>query len=358
MVFPFPDISLQRLYSQQLIDVTQGDIESVVSHFGAMQSQDYAMAKWGIGVRLPGIRETDVDEAFDLGIIVRTHVLRPTWHFTAAQDIHWMLQLTAKNVRRVMGTNDRKLGLDSHVFKKSFKLIEKALGDGGQLTRLELMDILEREKINTSEYRSSHIMAAAELESLVISGARKGNSHTYALLEERVKKPKKLNREEGLAELARTYFTSHGPATLKDYMWWSGLSTADAKAGIAANGSVLKKREQAGKEYWFSEEAKEIFQKSVQLLPAFDEFLIGYADRSASIEAKFGKHAFSNNGIFRPVVVIDGQVCGIWKRSIKKDEVTIEIQFLDKIAKSRYKEIKLEAQQYADFLGCKLSLDI
>lgn len=329
----------------------------MVSHFGAMQAQDYAMAKWGIGVRLPGIIDTDVEKALDTAEILRTHILRPTWHFVAAEDIHWMLSLTAKNVRRLMGTNDRKLGLDEVIFTKSLKLIENALRDGNHLTRPELMEILERGGISTSENRSTHIMMAAELEGLVASGMRKGKEHSYALLDERVKKPRKLTRDEAVAQLAETYFTSHGPATVKDYMWWSGLSAADAKAGLGANEKKLEKVQIDGKEYWFSEEIKDSHKKSVCLLPAFDEFLIGYTDRSAVIDPKFHQHAFTFNGIFKPILVLDGQVCGTWKRTIKKDTVKIEIGFFSKVATSRRPEIRFEAERFGRFLKKSLELE-
>lgn len=351
----FTDISANRLQNQQLSRPVFKDIAGLVSHFGAIQAQDYAMAKWAIGARMPGISEADVDEAINSAAIVRTHVLRPTWHFAAAEDIHWMLGLTAKSIRRQSASNDKKLGLDEATYIKSFKLIEKALRDD-HLTRAELMEILKFSRINTSEYRSRHIMAAAELESLVVSGRRKEKEHTYALLDERVKKSRRLTREEALCELANTYFTSHGPATIRDFHWWSGLNLTDCRAAIAANEKRLQLVDLEGRQYFFSEEVKSKAVASVHLLPAFDEFLISYKDRSASIDIAHQKHAFTMNGIFKPIIVVDGQVCGIWKRSVKKDTVLIEATFLNKVPKSRYREVEEQAHLFAQFLGLKVQL--
>lgn len=353
----FTEISQLRQHNQQLLGSEITDITKLVSHFGAIQSQDYAMAKWAIGVRIPGISDADVDAAIDSGKIVRTHVLRPTWHFTAGQDIHWMLDLTAKTIRRQFASMDNKLGLTESIYKKSFKLIEKALQDD-DLTRPELMEILEFSGINTSEYRSGHIMAAAELEKIVISGRRKGKEHSYALLDERVKNPRKLNREEGLAELARTYFTSHGPATLRDFHWWSGLNLTDCRKGIAANGSDLQQAEIADNSYFFVGEPKFKEKQSVHLLPAFDEFLISYKDRSPSVDPLHQKHAYTMNGIFKPILVVDGQVCGVWKRSVKKGRLLVEVDLLVNVPKDRISEIEKEASRFGAFLQLPIDLKI
>ncbi|RZJ65813.1 MAG: winged helix DNA-binding domain-containing protein [Flavobacterium sp.] len=201
-------------------------------------------------------------------------------------------------------------------------------------------------------------MAAAELEGLVISGKRKGKEHSYALLEERVKNRKKFNREEALSELAKIYFTSHGPATIKDFQWWSGLNQTDCKKGIAANEKKLQQIDINGNSYYFSLEVKSKPENSLHLLPAFDEFLIAYKDRSPSVDPLHQKHTFTMNGIFKPILVVDGQVCGIWKRSVKKETVFIEVDMIIKIPKSRHKEVEKQAERFGDFLGLKTEVKI
>lgn len=351
----FKDISLQRQQNQQLLSQDFGSIEQLIKHFGAIQSQDYAMAKWALGVRLPSISDADVDEALASGKIVRTHVLRPTWHFAPPEDIGWMLDLTARNIRGQMASNDRKLGLDEKMYNKCFKLIEKAL-ETDNLSRSEILQMLEYNGIRTHEYRSSHIMAAAELEQLIISGGRAGKEQTYALMARHVKNPRTLSREEGLHELAFTYFKSHGPATLKDFQWWSGLNQTDCKKGIASNGKALQSAEIEGQTYYFTEMHQIRNVKSVHLLPAFDEFLIAYKDRSPSIDPLHNRRAFTINGIFKPLLVVDGQVCGIWKRTAKKDAVRLELEMMVKVPKARQAEIKKEARRFGDFLGLKTEI--
>ncbi|NUY81173.1 winged helix DNA-binding domain-containing protein [Flavobacterium sp. MAH-1] len=353
----FKDISFWRMQSQQLLTTNIDSIPRLVKHFGAIQAQDYAMAKWAIGSRVPSISDADVDIALASGDIVRTHVLRPTWHFAPSEDIGWMLGLTAKTIRGQMASNDRKLGLDQAIYNKSFGLIEKALEDG-HLSKPEIMEILEFNGIRTHEYRSGHIMAAAELEGLVVSGARKGKEHGYALMSKQVKKPRKLSKEEALAELAQTYFKSHAPATVRDFQWWSGLNLTDCRTGIKANEKKLESVEIEGQTYYFPEEHQSVNTKSVHLLPAFDEFLIAYKDRTPSIDPVHSRHAFTSNGIFKPLLVVDGQVCGIWKRTIKKDVVSVEVQAMVKIPNNRFSEIEHQVKRFGDFLGLKTDLKL
>lgn len=185
---------------------------------GAVQSQDFAAAKWAIGLRLPESKDTEIERVFNDGEILRTHVLRPTWHFVAPEDIRWMLALTAPRVNQCISYYYRKLELDAAVFKKSNEIIIKALEGGSQLTRAKLMLKLEQAGILTNDLRSNHLMIRAELDAVVCSGARKGKQFTYALLEERVPPAKTLSRDEALAELSARYFTSHGAATLQDFV--------------------------------------------------------------------------------------------------------------------------------------------
>lgn len=347
------DILQQRLCNQQLLDSAPASIAGLVRHFGAVQAQDYAMAKWAIGCRIDGVRDHDIDEALSKGSIVRTHVLRPTWHFCAAEDVGWMLELSARNIRGQMASHEKKLGLDTATYSKCFDIIGKAL-TGRQLTRTQLSEILENNPI-ASRDRMALILFAMEIEGLIVSGGRIGKEHGYALMAERVLKPKQLSREQALAQLAKTYFTSHGPASIRDFQWWSGLNLTDCRKAVAACERDLQQVAIDTQLYYFSEQNNAI-KRSALLLPAFDEFLIAYKDRSASIAPAHEKHAFTNNGIFKPIIVVDGQVCGIWKRTFKKTKVVVEFDLVNEIAKNRMPELERQAKRFADFLGVKLEL--
>ncbi|HLA55696.1 MAG TPA: winged helix DNA-binding domain-containing protein [Flavobacterium sp.] len=352
------DIANTRLYTQHLAAPEFKTAKEVVSYFGAMQAQDYPMAKWAIGVRTSKATDELVEQAIDKGDIFRTHLMRPTWHFVAAEDIHWMLELTGKNVMRQMGSSNRLLELDEKTFNKSNDKIREALEGNKHLTREELMEVLQHSGINTHSYRNLHLMLHAELSGIVCSGKRRGKNHTYALLDERVKKTRHYTKDAALAELAKRYFSSHGPATLKDFIWWSGLSVADAKEAIALNEKHFIKEESESQIYWISDSHKGKIsnQKTVLLLPSFDEFLIAYKDRSASIHKDFSNHAFTNNGIFKPIIVVNGQVIGTWKRTIKKDTIFIETKFIQKTDKAIHKEITVQARRYGDFMEKKIEL--
>src|SRR6266545_1542507 len=246
------DITSYRLHNQRLSQTNLTNPAEVVNWLGAVQSQDFTGAKWAIGLRTSGLTEADVDRAFAEGSILRTHVMRPTWHFVTPADIRWMLALTAPRVRALLAYNDRQLEIDKVTLKKSDDVLAKTLGGGKQLTRLELGTALQKSKINTDDLRLTHLVMHAELSGVICSGARQGKQFTYALLEERVPPAKVLEHDEAVVELARRYFTSHGPAILKDFIWWSGLSSIDAKRGLEAIKPELEHEVINDETYWFA----------------------------------------------------------------------------------------------------------
>lgn len=351
------DISTIRLQTQQLARPKFSTASEVVSHFGAMQAQDYMMAKWAIGVRMANATDALVEKALDAGKIIRTHLMRPTWHFVAAEDLHWMLELTAPNILRLMKSQDKKLGLDEKTYAKSNGLLVKALEKEQHMTRAELIGVLQNSDIASTEYRGGYLLANAEMQGIICSGKRKAGKQTYTLIDGWVKKEKHFTRNEALAELAKRYFTSHGPATLKDFIWWSGLSVADAKAAVEMNKKHFVSEEFDSQMYYIPDSFKgKTGENMVLLLPAFDEFLIAYKDRSASIIADFTKHAFTNNGIFKPIIVVNGQVIGTWKRTVKKDKISIETNLLQKTLQTFHKDLEKEARRYGDFMGKTVEL--
>ena len=352
----FSFIRNQRLNSQQLTATKFYSPESLVGHFGAMQAQDYAMAKWAIGIRT-GKTENAIENSINEGKIIRTHILRPTWHFVAAEDIHWMLELTAPSLKRVIKSAAVKMGLEDSLNAYTKKL-QKLLSGNTHLTREEIMLELEVKTGQANSISPVIIMMNAELEGIVCNGIMRGKKFTYALLEERVpSKNSKISKDEALAKLAGKYFNSHGPATIHDFSWWSGLSLTNSRLALELIKSELDSVEIENSTYWFyNVSISNKKHTNVHLLPAFDEFLISYKDRTASIALKHQPLAFTKNGIFNPVLVVNGKVEGTWKRSIKKETVKIEINPINSFEKNTSELIINEAKMFGDFLGLKVEI--
>jgi hypothetical protein len=352
------DIAFLRLQNQQLAGTSFKKPEDLVQWMGAMQAQDYSMSKWAVGIRMPGTTEEQIEKAIGDGKIIRTHVLRPTWHLASPDDIHWMLQLTARHIKPLIKSRDKELELTEKIYTKSNGIIEKALSGNKHLTREELMTELSHHKIKADGVRASHIMLRAELEGIVCNGKLKGKTHTYRLLDELIKSPKKITHEEALAKLALIYFSSHAPATVKDFSWWSGLSLTDSKTALESIKNKLT-AEKIGEElYWLPAAFHLNLNKktTAHFLPAFDEYIISYKDRTASLALDHQPVAFTANGIFRPILLLDGQGIGIWSRSIKKETVIIETTFFKAPSKSAHLLLEKEAKVYGAFLNKKSEL--
>lgn len=327
------EISQHRLVSQKLYKTSPSSPQELVHHLGAMQAQDYAMAKWAIGVRC-GAFEKTIEEAINSAQIIRTHILRPTWHFVAAQDIYWMLDISGPQVKPIVTSYFKKYGLDAKKLDQINAFIEKILAGNHHLTRDEIMHELKLKKMVDEIFWGGPIMMNAELDGLVCNGKMKGKQITYALLGERVIKPKtKLSREEALAKLAKRYFESHGPAKVLDFSWWSGFSPTMCKLVISSIESELNSVVINNQKYWFGTNFTDADNlcESIHFLPAFDEILIAYKTREASIFPEHQSKVFTNNGIFKPIILENGKVIGTWKRAIKKNYTKIETQFFNTI---------------------------
>jgi hypothetical protein len=342
-----------RLSSQQISSTKCKSVKDIVEWMGAMQAQDYAMAKWAIGVRIPDSTDKMVETAINNGEIVRTHLLRPTWHFVSAKDIYWMIELTAPQIKASLRSRNKELELSETIFSKSNNIIATALEGGHHLTREELKTKLEKAKIAIDDNRASHILLQAELDGIVCSGAITEGKQTYALLRERVPITKPLTKEEALEKLARKYFRSHCPATLQDFVWWSGLTIIDAKHALEMMKADLVSETIDSHTYWFANFSPipRTDKESAYLLPAYDEYLISYKNRSASLPFDNHKRTISNNGIFRPVILVNGQVIGIWKRTIQKNKVIVETEFFRQIDTAIKILVEKEAVIFAHFLG-------
>jgi hypothetical protein len=351
------NIAAQRLYNEQLIDTRLNTPGEVVGWLGAVQAQEYAHAKWALAQRLVGVTDADVEQAFADGAILRTHVMRPTWHFVTATDIRWILQLTAPRVNIVNGHMYRKLELDEALLVRSNDAIAKALEGDKQLTRAELASILEQIGINTEDgMRLGYIVHRAELDAVVCSGARRGKQFTYALLDERAPQAKILTRDEALAELTLRYFTSHGPAMIKDFAWWSGLTVADVKTGLEMVKPHIVQEVIDGKSYWYSSSMPAIAEAPLvaHLLPVYDEYTIAYKDHSAISDPTFTKEMI--NAVFTSVIAVRGHIVGLWKRTLTKEAAIVETRFLKSLTAEENDAFKAAIQRYSEFLGLSVVL--
>lgn len=318
--------------SNQKINTNHFDTpQALITYLGAVQAQDYPMSKWAFGVRLPNATDASIEAALDAGELVRTHVLRPTWHIVSGQDVRWMLALTSKYIKASAAIRDRDLGIDSTLYTHTNDLIAKALEGGKNLTREEVMQELEKGGVETNSSRAVHFMMNAEQDGIVCNGVMRDKKKTYALLDEKVKPGLVLSREEALANLAGRYFSSHAPATLHDFQWWSGLPMSEARAGLESIKSKLENFESGGKTYFIGEtpQLTTAPESSVFFLPAFDEYTVSYKDRSTVFDPQWHKNAITSNGIFKPIIVRDGLVIGIWKRTVQKNKVVVEVEFFD-----------------------------
>jgi len=334
-------IAAQRLNNQRLTRSGPRRPEDVVAWLGAVQAQEYAAARWGVAQRMSGSlprrssradlasgggTDAAIRRAVDEGRILRTHVMRPTWHFVTAADIRWMLELTAPRVLRVMSHYFRRLELDAALRTRAASIFERVLGEGVHLTRSDLGVRLARAGVVATGLRLAMLTVYGELEGLICSGAYRGKELTYALVADRAPRAKQLSREEALAELTRRFFTSHAPATVRDFVWWSGLTTADAKRGLEMN----RAREEVieGLRYWSIGRRSTSAMRPLQvfLLPVYDEYLVAYRDRAA-VPHGVALNATGPGGPlpFQNPLVIDGQVAGTWRSVQESSGVTVAV---------------------------------
>jgi Winged helix DNA-binding domain len=308
-----------RLAGQQLSRHDFTGPREVVAWLGAVQAQDWAASKWAVGVRLPsGTTDEAVERAVDQGEIVRIHALRWTWQLIAPQDVRWILALVAPRLMTKVARRHRELELDAPTIRRSNAAIAAALGDGAHMTRTQLASVLARARVSSAGQRLPHLLALAELDALIGSGARSGKQPTWALLDGRVPVSKSLDRADALAKLARRYFRSRGPATVDDFAWWSGLSPADARAAVASIDHTLVAEVIEGRAHWCDPSGAAARTTGTHLLPAFDEYLVSYRNRDAVLAPQHAKRLNAGGGMLGPCVVHGGQVVGNWRRTLAR----------------------------------------
>ena len=350
-------IAAQRLDNQGISRPTARSPAGIVAWFGAMQAQEYAAARWAIGLRLPDATDAAIGAAFDAGRILRTHVLRPTWHFVTPADIRWMLELTAPHIQRAMAYQRRQVELDARVCNRAIGVIERALGDEAYLTRAELGVRLARSRISATGTRLAHLAAYAELEGVICSGPRRGKQFTYALLATRAPDARRLARDEALAELTRRFFQSHGPATIRDFVWWSGLSTADAKRGLEMNNAASRVTD--GLTYWTLGRSAPSRRSrgGVHLLPVYDEYVVAYRDRAA---VPHGTADTAARGVatFQNVLIVAGQIAGTWRAARTGNPVAVDVAPSRPLTSPERRSLGATVTRYGRFLGATVSLPV
>ena len=352
----------QRLRNQRLAGNGLRRPEDVVSWLGAVQAQDYAGAKWGLGMRGQSFTDEAVDRAFDEGRILRTHILRPTWHFVTPADLRSFLSISGPRVQTFNAYYYRKCEIDAPLLVKSYAAIGAALSGRRYLTRAELSRALAKMRIDVQGMRLAAVVMHAELEGLICSGPRRGKQFTYALIDERVPPGRVKPPDQVLAELTRRYFASHGPATLKDFVWWSGVTVAQAKAGISAIERDLQRTGKDDLTYWMISSGESVARSdsATYLLPNYDEFLIGYKDRDEVL-------AHSRMVIYRPLsmeapphhVIVDGQLAGSWRRVAKGSEMHVDVKLFAPIKTLRHRrELAAAGRRLSTFLDLPVKMAV
>jgi DNA glycosylase AlkZ-like len=350
------DIARLRLHNQHIARAMFEKPSDVVAWLGAVQAQDYLGALWAVGLRMRNAVEADIEQALANRTIIRTWPMRGTLHFVAAADARWMLELLTP---RVVANNAqwllRDFDLDESAFARSKDLFARALQGGKRLTRNAMYDVLDAGGVSASQ-RGRHILTRLAQDGFICFGAREGKQQTFALLEEWAPAARRMARDESLAEIAKRYFTGHGPATMQDFAWWSGLTTADATAGLEMAKRDLEQENINGQTYWLVSSilATKDSSPTAYLLPAFDEYTVAYKDRSAVLDPTFGKQANSGNGIIYPAIVVDGQVVGTWKRTLKKDSLAISPSPFAKFMRAETRALAKAANRYGKFLGASV----
>ena len=338
------DIARRRLLNQHVSRAVLRRPADLVGRFGAMQAQEYEFAKWAIGLRLQdGPTSAAIERAFHQGAILRTHVMRPTWHFVTPADIRWLLALTGPRLQRLSAPHNRQLELDARTLTRGTAVVERALRDRQYLTRAELGERLRDARLVMSGQRLAQLMMHAELEAVACSGPRRGRHFTYALFAERAAGAAHVERDEALARLCRRYFSCHGPATIRDFVWWSGLTTADARRGVEM---IRARREEAdGLHYWSvgSDRHEGNRNDLAYLLPIYDEYLIAYRDRIAVPHAP---------GVtFQHAVIVRGQVAGTWTVTRRSATVQVTLTLLRPVTRAESRALDSAAARYEGFMG-------
>lgn len=352
-------LRLRRQLIERPAGAAYGDPAEIVAHLGAMQAQDYAGSLWSVGLRCaPGTTSSDIERAIVERRIVRTWPMRGTLHLVAPADIRWMLALLTPRAAARTAKRHEQLGLTDDVFQRARELLTEALSGGRQLARPDALALLEANGIPTADQRGYHILSSLAQEALLCCGPMEGNQKTFVLLDEWVP-PGTAHQdtptnEQALARLAEKYFVARGPATIADFAWWAGIPKGEAREGLDAIAHRLEMMTVHGTEYWLAPDGDADDETPiVHLLPGFDEYMLGYTDRSVQLgeyRRTYGS-TVSANGMFSATVVVDGSVAGTWRRTLKSDRVDIVVRPFHKLSSTEIASLTAAADRYGEFKG-------
>lgn len=348
------EIISERLRRQQLTLPRFTMPHEVVRWMGAIQAQDFQAALWAVGSRLPSVTMKDIESSIAAARIVRSWPMRGTLHFVAAEDLRWMLRILAPRVRASAKGRYRQLELDDKVLTTTRRLLETHLDKNGPQTRKSLLELLKKKNISTAGQRGTHILQYHALEGLICFATHQGKQPAFALSEQWIGKERHLGFEESLAELTLRYFRSHGPATAEDFAWWSGLRITQVRDGLSLCGGQLERASTKEAEYWMGSvpAASPARIPPLRLLPGFDEYLLGYRDRSMVLEARFAARVVpGNNGMFLPTILKKGKIRGTWKRQIRTHSLNVDLHPFRPEDAPGVRQLAAEAKKYKDFLG-------
>ncbi len=351
------NIPIMRLQSQQLDSQRFKKPEEIIAWFGGVQAQDYPGAKWAIAMRLENCTDADIESTFTEKKFVRTWAMRGTLHFVTASDIRWILELLAPRIIERNKRRYKELELDEETLKRSNEIILNALQDGQRLNRRELVKVLQENGISAKGQRAPYMLQRASLDGLICQGDMHSNNNPIFISMNLLPKTKTLTRHKALAEIAWRYFRSRGPATIQDFMWWSGLLSKDAKAGLEAIESSLESLTIGDKTYWYSGSKLKHSSPRVHLLPSFDEYLVGYKDRSAVLKKMHSQNEDIEN-IMYPTIAIDGQIVGTWKRRFHKNEVIVELKSSIALETAESNVLDDAAHRFGEFLEMPVHTNI
>jgi hypothetical protein len=356
-----PPLVRHRLHNQRLVRSSITKPAELVAWLGAVQAQEFGPANWAVGLRMrAGTTADAVRRAIDDGRILRTHVLRPTWHFVAAEDIRWMLKLTGPRVLARMAPYNRTLELDVKTFTRGTAVIERALADGRHLTRTELRDVLQARGISARGPRLAHLVMYAELEGIICSGPRRGKQSTYGLIADRAPNARRLSADEALATLAERFFRSHGPATIRDFVWWSGLTSKDARRGLEMIATEAVEADAV--KYWSVSGTRRPSADAgpvAHLLPIYDEYLNSYRDRVLVPHSPaMSNRSFGGDAAFQHALVVSGHVAGTWRITATPGSTAIRVVPLRPLTRVEQRAIREAGERYAAFLGTAVELSI
>jgi hypothetical protein len=352
----FHEIANARLISQHIAQPHSNSTADIVAYMGAMQAQDYAGALWSIGLRSVSLTRQAIEKAIENRTVIRTWPMRGTIHFLAADDARWITQLTAPRTLRNAASRERALNLDTASMKIARATIEKSLRDGPR-TRGDIMQQLDAAGESTAQQRGYHILWRLAHEGVICFGPRQGKQPTFALLDQWLPKTRDLSGDNALGEIAARYFVSHGPATLKDFAGWSSLPITAARRGIDIASDRIAKTTISSTDYWHAPNQTIQSGPSAFLLPGFDEFMLGYKDRTpALILEQTHKIIPGGNGMFKPTVVIDGQVVGTWKKIERKNTAQIELDAFESFDSTHHARLERAIRRYGEFLDLDITL--